>query len=393
MILVFHIGSSFVGGAFFLTQKSGIPKIVFSIREPIALEENIEADRFLSLTMKSLEIVVHRIHKAGIGAPKEIFCVLSSLWHVSQTRIIKLEKNTPFLFTEKLALELIKKEQTLFEEEYSAKYSHPGVKTRLIELKNIKVMLNGYETPKPLNQKGSDLEMTVFIGMSDEEILGKIEKTIMEHFSFKKINFSSFTFSSFAVVRDMHMRGGDFLLISVGGEATSISMVKKNILHESICFPLGLNFITRQVASLSGSSLDEAESLVSLFKDGHATKPVEKKISPIIDKSKAEWLHKFQESLANLSNDISVPATIYLVVDKEMADFFSETIKSEQFNQYTLTESKFDVIFLGAKVLHELAQFEEDAIRDPFLVIDSIYINRFITNPANPTKRGEIARI
>ena len=100
----------------------------------------------------------------------------------------------------------------------------------------------------------------------------------------------------------------------------------------------------------------------------------------MIGKLKIEWLKKFQESLANLSNDISVPATIYLAVDQKMADFFSETIKNEQFNQYTLTESKFQVIFLGPKIFHGLVVFDRNIIRDPFLIIDSIYINRFLIN-------------
>ena len=67
-----------------------------------------------------------------------------------------------------------------------------------------------------------------------------------------------------------------------------------------------------------------------------------------------------------------------MVVDKEIAGFFSETIKSEQFSQYTLTESKFKIILLSAEVFHGLAQFEENVTRDTFLIIDSIYINRFL---------------
>jgi len=98
-----------------------------------------------------------------------------------------------------------------------------------------------------------------------------------------------------------------------------------------------------------------------------------------MDQLKTEWLKKFQESLANLSNDLSIPATIYIAIDKDLADFFSETIKTEQFNQYTLTESKFEIIFLNTQMLHDTAVFEENVIREPFLIIDSIYINRFLT--------------
>ena len=107
LALVFDFGSSSVGGALFWTQKSGVPRMVFSTREQIVLEKNINPDRFLFLAIKSLEIVANRIYSMKLGAPETVFCVLSSSWYVSQTRIIKLEKNAPFVFTAELADSLI----------------------------------------------------------------------------------------------------------------------------------------------------------------------------------------------------------------------------------------------------------------------------------------------
>ncbi|KKR68817.1 MAG: hypothetical protein UU10_C0018G0006 [Parcubacteria group bacterium GW2011_GWF1_40_6] len=378
LMLVFNIGSSSVGGALFLAQKSGIPKIIFSTREPIPIEEQVEIDRFLSLTTQSLEIVAKKILGAGMGAPKRIFCVLSSPLYVSQTRVISYKKNTPFVFTTKLADALIQKEIKIFQEEHLAKYTTVGGEVRSIELKNIKTMLNGYETANPLDQSAKELEMIIFISMSGEQILKKIENTIEKYFHFNQIKFSSFTMSFFTAVRDVFKQKDNFLLVDIGGEVTDISMTKKNVLRESISFPLGRNFLTRGVASGLNCTMDEANSLISLFKDGHAEKRVAKKLTLIMKELQKKWLEKFQESLANLSHDISIPSTIYIAIDKDLADFFSETIKSEQFSQYTLAESKFEVVFLSTELLHGIATFKEPIIREPFLIIDSIYINRFL---------------
>jgi hypothetical protein len=380
LILVFNIGSSSVGGALFWTQSSaslGIPKIIFSVREQVQIEEMVDIDRFLTLTTQALEVVVNKIYQAKLGAPTKIFCVLSSPWHVSQTRVISLKKNTPFVFTAKLADDLIQKEIKLFEEEHMGKNVVDN-SIRTIELKNIKTMLNGYETPKPLNQKAKDLEMTIYISMSGEQVLKKIEDAIGKHFNFDLIKFSSFTMASFAVVRDMHTEHENFLLVDIGGEVTDISMIKKNILRESISFPLGRNFLSRGVSKNLGCTLSEANSLISLYKDEHADETLTSKLGPIMDQLKNEWLKNFQDSLSNISHDISIPATIYIAIDKDLADFFSETIKTEQFNQYTLTESKFEVIFLSTQILHGRALFDESAVREPFIIIDSIYINRFL---------------
>jgi cell division ATPase FtsA len=377
-VLVFDIGSSSVGGALFYMEQSGIPKIIFAVREPITLEADIEPDRFLSLTIKALETVANKVSKAGVGAPKRIFCVLSSPWYVSQNRIIKLEKNSPFVFTIKLADDLIQKEIELFEADHITKYSQAGSPVRAIELKNIKTMLNGYETSQPLNQKTKELEMTIFISMSPESVLSGIEQAIQKHLHFKAIKFSSFAMVSFAVVRDMYPGESDFLLMDIGGEMTDISMVKKNIFRESISFPIGVNFIIRGVSSALGCSIDEAQSLIYLFNDGHAEEGVVERVGLVIKELKEVWLKKFQESLANLSHDISIPATIFMAVHKDLAEFFSQTMKTEQFNQYTLTESKFKIHFLGTASFHTMAVFKDTAVRDSFLIIDSIYINRFL---------------
>lgn len=378
LALVLDIGSSSVGGALFWMQSTGIPKIIFAMREPIPLEEEISIDKLITLTVKTLNVVVSKICMMGLGRPSRMYCVLSSPWYASQTRVLKLEKNTPFIFTEKLADSLIQKEIALFKEEYKEKDSHPDNQIRPIELKNMKTVLNGYDTLRPLNQKAKVLEMTIFASVSQEQILKKVEETIERHFHSREIRFSSFVVSSFTVARDMFVNQDNFLLINIGGEVTDISMIKKEIIQESVSYPAGRNFIIRNVAKGLGVSLVEAKSLISLYKDGHMADITEKKAEEVISSIKTRWLKKFQESLSNLTNDISIPATIFITVDQDLAEFFSNIIKTEEFNQYTLTESKFRLIFLSTSALHGIATFEEDAIRDPFLIIESIYINRFL---------------
>lgn len=380
LVLVFNIGSGKVGGTLFWMQDSGIPKIIFSATEPILLEDQFDIDRFLLHTIQSLEKVANKIYLAGLGVPNGIFCVLSSPWHISQTRIINFKKNTPFIFTANLADSLVKKEINLFEEEHSIKKDNTNSLNRIIELKNIKTILNGYETPEPLNQKTKELEMTIFVSMSEEQVLKKIEEVIEKYFHLKQIKFSSFELASFAVVRDIFLEQENFLLVDIDGEVTNLSMIKRNILCESITFPLGYNFLIQKVATGLACTLDEASSFFSLFKDGHAEGAIAKKITFILNQLRTEWLKKFQDSLTHISNDISIPSTIYLTTNKSFADFFSETIKAEQFNQYTLAESKFKITFLDTKIFQGIAFFKESVVDEPNLIIDSVYINRFLIN-------------
>src|SRR3989344_8581958 len=168
------------------------------------------------------------------------------------------------------------------------------------------------------------------------------------------------------------------LLVDIGGEVTDISMIKKNLLRESISFPAGSNFVIRGLASSLKIGFEEAGSIFSAHKDGHIEEKLAGQIEPTVNQLKTDWLRKFQSTLATLSKDISIPSSIFLTVDKGFADFFAEAIKTEQFNQYTFTESKFQVVFLNAAALHKVATFDDDAVRDDFLIISSVYINRFL---------------
>ncbi len=378
LVLLFDIGSSSVGAALFYKKSSGVPEMIYSRRESITLETKINIDRFLHLTIEALKIVANDVCMKGFGTPAQIYCVLSSPWHASQTRVIRLVKDEPVIFTQKLADELIAKEVALFEEEHKHFYEDGNGKATTIELKNMKTILNGYEVINPYGQKAKEIEMSVFVSMVEEHITDMIVENINRHFRSAKIKFISFVMASSTVARDMFVHQDNFLLVNIGGEVTDISMIKKDIIRESISFPMGRNFMVRGLALELGVDLRQAETYLSLYKDEHLDDATLKKIEPAVSKIKTEWLKNFQDFLSTLSNDISIPSTVFITVEKDLAKFFGDIIKTEQFNQYILTESKFRVIFLGSQELHGIAILKDHVERDPFLVIESIYINHFL---------------
>ncbi len=386
LVLVFDVRSSSVGASLFKAQKSGVPKILMSVREPVLQSETVNVDKFLFSTIKALDVVAGQAFKAGFGVPKNIYCVLASPWYISETRIITLKKDKPFLFTLAMADELIKKETETFKAEHLEKYVKAKQEIRVVELKTIKTILNGYETKNPINQSVQDVEMTLFLSMTPEQVLTSFEEVINKYFHHKVIKFSSFTMASFAVMHNLFSDQPNFLLIDIGGEVTDISMIKRNVFTESISFPLGRHFIVRGICEAVSCTPAEAESYIALINAGHADEATLKKLGTIVDQLKTEWLKSFQESLANLSHDISVPYTIYLSADADFTTFFGKIIEAEQFNQYTLTESKFNIIFMDAETLHGSVEFEKDSARDPFVMIDAAYVNHFLIYGDTPGK-------
>ncbi|MEK7113806.1 MAG: hypothetical protein AAB873_03195 [Patescibacteria group bacterium] len=374
LVLVFDIGSSSVGGMFFEARKDASPRIIQTIRESIKLEKEINPEKLLHLTTKTLESVAGKLSKVGAGIPTEIFCILSSAFYASQTRTIKFDKNTPFVFTSKLAETLGQKEVDLFKEENK---SHKE-KIRVFEYKNIKTLLNGYTTHAPLNKKAKSIEISMFISMALESVLHEIEEAISKSFHSKNIEFASFTMASFIVARDMFTHKEDFILIDITGEITEIAVVKKEALAGSVSYHVGTNFFIRKTSEFLAVSLEEAKSIFSLYKDGHAEVSLKRKLDPFMNGLVKEWLRKLEESLTVLGEGVSIPSDMFVTIDDHLQDFFLEIIKKESFNQHAFSSSKFRIFFLDTKTLHGFASFKGETKRDSFLVVESIYLNRFV---------------
>ncbi len=382
LFLLFDVGSASVGGALFKAGGSRVPEVIFCARESIDFEEKIEPEKFFSSTLRALNAVTGKIHLSGLGRPEKIFCVLSSPWYVSQTRFIKLEKNTPFVFTEKVADELIQKEIEILEKENTEKFGKESKKIRPIEFKSMKTFLNGYPIANPYGKKARILEMPAFISAGAEKILKKMEQTIRKHFHTENVKFMSFAMAQFAVARDVWRDKENFLLVDIAGEVTDVSIVKKEVLHNSVSYPLGRNFIIRKIAQEFGFTLNEAESVISLYIQGHADKSLLRKILPFMKEAESDWLRGFQQSLIKISNDISIPADVFMSADRQFEKFFGDIIETEQFSQYTLTESKFRVVPMNTEILHGLASFKEGVKRDPFIIAGIFYASRFLLAPA-----------
>ncbi|MCE9585135.1 hypothetical protein K8Q94_00740 [Candidatus Nomurabacteria bacterium] len=379
LVLVFNIGSSYVSGAFLEIQKNNKPKIIFSIREKIDVKENIDFESFLHSTFKSIDLISNKLLKIEFKIPRRIFCVLSSSFYASQIRTITLNRNTSFVFNQKMADTLIQKEISIFEEEFIKNNISKTEDVRLLEFKSMQILLNGYISEKPLNQKIKNLEMSIFVSIANNYILKNIKDSIRRYFNFKDIRFISFSMASFAVIRNLFSYQKDFILLDIGGEITDISLIRKDILCSSASFPFGINFIIRGLSNIMKCSFDEAKTDFMMYKDNHLTEILKEKTRINLEKVEKEWILNFEKCLLSLSKQGHLSSTVFLTIDKKYADYFSEIIKREQMNQYNMIESKFNVIYVNMQTLHNHIIFKDNSLRDEFLAIDSIYINNFLS--------------
>ena len=200
LVAVFDIGSGSVGGALVLMpkgepaksfdflalqfeeNKKPKPEILFTARAPIVFGPNLDFEVFLFEMSKALETVASRLLSARLGAPKKAYCFLAAPWCATQTRVIKMERNTPFILTDKLLSDLSCREIKAFEEENAKRYPK-GEKIRLLEGEIMQVKLNGYKTSDPYGKKTKSLEAALFASIGSEQVLGALEYHIGKFFN------------------------------------------------------------------------------------------------------------------------------------------------------------------------------------------------------------------
>ncbi len=379
IVAIFDIGTSSVSGALVRLPRKGDearPVIIHTAKTDISFQENLDFKRFFGIMTSALETTALKLMHSRSVAPEKVYCFLSSPWYASQTRTITFAKSTSFTFTKRLAGELIEKDLKRFENAYLKNYREIGSPVELIENKIMDVRLNGYKTEDPFGKRAKELEMHLFFCIASKALLDGIEYAIHKSVKTAPVSFHSFVFPSFIVARDMVKESKNFLLVDISGEMTDVSIVHNDALLESVSFPQGKNFIVRSLSRALATTNVQAASLLRMHSAKTLSTGEAARIEKAIASSRKQWRRSFEKALFQLSNNVVMPDDVFLSVDGDVAPFFSESIKNEEFTQYMRTAGAFNVILLEYALLRKFSKAEEKIDRDPFLMIESIFINK-----------------
>jgi cell division ATPase FtsA len=274
-----------------------------------------------------------------------------------------------------MMVDLACKEVKNFEQTNIERYKELGEEIRILEGEVMQIKLNGYKTVNPYGRKAKELEAAMFISLSPEKAIKELEYRIQKFFN-HEIRFHSFPFAGFVVARDLYPAESDFLFLDAAGEISDLAKASDDVLEESISFPYGKNYFIRSLSKELGYDMNESASLFDLYLSGHASKETSSLIADAMIGTGKEWLKAFQESLSEISGSKPVPERVFLTADADIARLFKSLIEKEEIHQYTITRGKFNVIILEPGILQPFCRVGRRAEFDPFLILESIFINR-----------------
>lgn len=379
---VFDIGSGSIGGLLVRDSRKNGFEVLASTRSDIKFKEDADLHLFHRQMEDALKRTAQSLRGKVNQAPDFVFCVLSSPLHVSQTRIIKVKREKPFEINKNLLDNLIKEEIEIFKNTYEEELEAVslGKEIELFEHNIMKYVLNGYNTMKPLGKRVRQLDLYVYMSMGKAKVKEKIEDIINESFAGSPIVFRTFPFVAFNILKSSLDSREGFIFVDIAGEVTDISLVRNEVLEETISFPLGNNFVLRKIGKTLNTLIKETSSVLSRMERGHSEESATKKISKAMSVAKDEWCELFKKAVEEIAESSPLPQNLFLVGNDKIVEEFSICIEDDFFSQFTILGKNFNIKKIALESLDESfklsAGLKEE--KDNFLILETLFAGKFL---------------
>ena len=371
--VVYHIGTSSVGVGVVKLSKDALPLVIHSIRESIPYREEVIPDRFVTDMLDTLKRANNRlIQKLGQTHIKRVYYIFSSPWAATQTKVITMHEESPFVFTKGLV------EKTIAS--YGAK--ELGDTLTILEKRVIGVKLNGYHVSDPYGKKAQSADISLFVSFVPKDLFKKITDIARTTYHAKDTKAFSCALASFSAIRDTFHEENDFMFLDVGGELSDLTIVKEGLIAETGSFPLGGHFLLRALKKALSVSTEEATSLARLYEDGAAEDSLVKKLKPVIDQTAFDWVHRFHMALSEIGGTAILPMKLFVVIHNDFENFFTQAIGSGLLSVSGVDAVPISVTFIAHDALKASIAFDPSAEKDPFIAIVSAFVGKLYESGA-----------
>lgn len=373
--VIIDIGSSSIGVALAQISAPGRAHILWATREDMVFQADLNFSRFFDAMCAALERSLVRLQNERHDIPKEFLVSFASPWYVAQTRVVRVGPGTSFTVTQKGINKLIEREVEAFRNYRLPNYQRVVEEaTEVLEAQSIQIKLNGYDVASPYGMSAKEMIMAVYVSMSPKRVLDAVGNIIIKHFHRRRVAVHSFPLVAFSAIRDIFVEAKDFLFLDISGEVTDVSIIRDDVLLETVSFPLGKNFLIRRIVNALNTVPEEAVSLLRIYMEGTADETTKRNIQTVLIAARNEWLKLFAEVLGTISKSLPLPHRVFFTADADVARWFSEAIQHESLRKYIFTDEPFQVTIFDTPILSGFSTVAPETIHDPFLLLEAMFI-------------------
>lgn len=377
--LVIDIGSASVGAALIDDTRDERPEILLSHRIDIPPYDEVSYERMSALAMSTLEKVVSFMLHHGTVTPHRIFVILRAPWTTAQMRTLHMHQKTPFVFTKKLADDMIQGEIDRYHQKQIKDFAEYADDHNLLEHKTMRVKLNGYTIHEPLGKKAQRIEMSSFMSVIPRDIEQRIHARIERAFH-TNLELHSFIFASYAVIRQSFPHTHEGIIMDIGGDVTEIAIMRDDILLHIASLPFGYHHIFRYMQRKLGGTLTEMASLLYASYTKQLSETRQYEVEPVIRDARNQWEKQLHHVMTDMAQSSLIPDTVFLHTRADMMTLFKEGIEQDNFAHYTLTHHSFTVATMDLSVFSGKV-LDHDQKHDPFLITATLFAGLIVDRP------------
>ncbi|KND50192.1 MAG: hypothetical protein AB198_01905 [Parcubacteria bacterium C7867-003] len=385
--VLIDIGNGTTTGAIVVFEKNQKPRFIYIVKKFFATSESLDPAK-LEIEMNSLldEMLSALIkngfeHKYWNGRSKEISRVLisfSSPWFLSKTKNIHLVSDKEFIITKAFLDDIVVKEEAVLKNEL--KNGESGEFFEVIEKSIVHSKINGYVLDNTMNKSTKTFDASLYMSVVSSVFIDKIHTTIHKHAHLPKerVIINTFPLISFSVIRDLFTKESSFILLDVTGEVTDITLVKNDIILETVTIPSGRNFIIRQIAKAFNVSSEIAGSTLRLHLSKKLEEAMSSKMNETLIEVEKEWSIYIENALTELSPEMILPNSIYLTADSDVADLYIDFLNTPKLDTTNVFRKNVKVNHINLEKTASFYQNDSGFILDEFIVLIALFYNKIL---------------
>lgn len=318
--LLIEVNPAAVVGAYVRYPEKSAPSVVYVKQVPVAarIGESLEAAVGRSLDALGQSLIQEGApalsRYSGSGSVGKIFVSIDAPWQETVVHTEKFEQKTPFLFTEELVRNALKKAEELSGERV------------LTEERLVSALLNGYETREPYGKHAHRATVTMLRSFLKKDIIESITGVLRKLFHTDDVRPVAARSARYQAVRKAFPHERDALIIDINEPLVSFALVRSDsapLLHE----------VPADLAS------DDA------------------------------WLQKIVDSFADFAKAVPLPRTIFLVAREPEGKILKEALGRPDVRSLWLSEEVPSVIHILPSHMTGLVTSETTPAPDlPFLL-------------------------
>lgn len=220
---------------------------------------------------------------------------------------------------------------------------------RLLEASVSRIDLNGYPTKDPEGKKARSVAVSVLLSEVDPEVRQFAQAALQKYFPGTEIRLRSRTRALITLAADRDAALKNYVALDVGGEGSSIAVVRKGALAEQVLAAEGTRSMLMRV---SGKGLpEETLSMMRMIEKDQCTGEQCTLVSEALSGSEPDLVKSFGEAFVKLSADRRLPNPLVLVAHPDLAPWLSRFFARIDFGQFTATSQPFSVQTLSPQDL------------------------------------------